>query len=402
MTKGYRYAILDIVKKLLLLIITAICICQFATAQKEAVYYEKIVGTWIGRDNTDIKWVFNPDSSVQHYIGNKLLASYFKYEIVRTSEECGHNYYVEDIYILKMSENTAKSLTDYKIETAGDTYYNCAYIDGIEDSLLSLSGIRNGGHPLILNRQTIPVIKGSYSQEDKYFKSIVGTWTDPDQPNVKWMFDESNNCKWYKDGNILATFTYVLSDVSPECNITVSSPTYKALRLIDSKGSDSIENYCYYVNGITEYLSLTSESGGVYLLERQEVSSSENSMSELNSCTQEYDDWAFVCIRGVMYSQTGSETREEASLQGIDLSSNSLESLAHVSDNQKCAQIQNYIQSVPFIKNIDDNTAFTKYFYVTDQFYFVFWGPEPGRIRLTSVNGVVIAIKKDFSKHWVF
>lgn len=120
-----------------------------------------------------------------------------------------------------------------------------------------------------------------FAQEKSYFQNIVGTWGDPEQPNVKWVFDASNNCKWYKDGNILATFTYVLSDVSPECNITVSSPTYKALRLIENTSTsqflyndsaDPTENYCYYVNGITnEYLSLTPESGGVYLLKRESI-----------------------------------------------------------------------------------------------------------------------------------
>ncbi|MEP0984533.1 hypothetical protein [Ekhidna sp.] len=118
-------------------------------------YYEKIIGTWIERDskNGDDKWIFNADKTAEVYLKGKLFAKYDKYEIVRTSEECRHTTFYDDIYILKMEENALTSPTDYKIENVGPIVYDCSYINGIEDELISLSSTVKGGPPLILIRQ---------------------------------------------------------------------------------------------------------------------------------------------------------------------------------------------------------------------------------------------------------
>lgn len=126
---------------------------------------------------------------------------------------------------------------------------------------------------------------------------------------------------------------------------------------------------------------------------------------EINCCTPQYDSWAESTILiAVLHPDTKQLlNRGEAKLEGVEFSSNDLSSLSHIDQNQTCTQIHNYIQSLPFINDIDENPKSTRYFYETDQFFFVFWGPHRDRMWLRCCgDGIVIAIKKDFSKHWIF
>ena len=134
------------------LIVTALTV----KAQKENYYKEKIVGTWTGRDDSKLKLIFKQDGTASKLRGGKLLANYFSYEIVRTSEACGHTIFYDDIYILKLSEKTSTSPTDYRIENVGSILYVCSYINGIEDEVMSLSSTKKGGPPLVLLRQNQP------------------------------------------------------------------------------------------------------------------------------------------------------------------------------------------------------------------------------------------------------
>ena len=149
---------INILRQALFISIVSCMISSYAAAQKQRIYEEKIVGTWIerGSENGNTKWIFKADKTAEHYLRGKLFTRYQKYEIVRTSEECGHTTFDESIYILQMEENTATSEQDYKIDNVGSVYYHCAYINGIEEELMSLNTTGRGGPPLVLIRQRSP------------------------------------------------------------------------------------------------------------------------------------------------------------------------------------------------------------------------------------------------------
>ena len=116
-------------------------------------------------------------------------------------------------------------------------------------------------------------------EESTYFKSIIGAWYEEADSSVRWVFESSGTCIWYRRSDVIARFTYQLADVSEACGIDQSSSHFKALRLIEitatsrfqyNDQAEATEDYCYHVNGITdEFLSLTPESGGVYVLKKQ-------------------------------------------------------------------------------------------------------------------------------------
>lgn len=121
-----------------------------------------------------------------------------------------------------------------------------------------------------------------------------------------------------------------------------------------------------------------------------------------NACTQQYDDFAKYCVESIMFSPKYSSIREEATLEGMDAGTISIATLSHVSQNSICNQIRNLLVDELNLPYKAVNSKFTRYFYQTDEFYYVFWGAEPGRVLITPITMQKVIIKKDFSQHWVF
>ena len=149
---------INILRQALFISIVSCMISSIAAAQKQCIYKEKIIGSWIERDSEDgsEKWIFKTNMTTEVYSEGELFTRYQKYEIVRTSEECGHTTNYDDIHILKLEENALTSNHKYRIENVGPVVYDCFYINGLDDEMLSLSYTKKGGPPLILMKEDQP------------------------------------------------------------------------------------------------------------------------------------------------------------------------------------------------------------------------------------------------------
>ena len=85
---------------------------------------------------------------------------------------------------------------------------------------------------------------------------IIGIWEYEDEPNNKWKFTNEGKCYWLEGNNIQESFTYVISQTSPQCGYQVSTHPVRDfyLKLTDEEG----DTYCYQIYGIdNEGLSLS-------------------------------------------------------------------------------------------------------------------------------------------------
>lgn len=79
---------------------------------------------------------------------------------------------------------------------------------------------------------------------------IIGTWVLEADINSKWVFTDNGGCSWYYNNDLVDTFTYSISETSPQCGHQVKTGGVEDyyLKLIDS---DS-EEYCYEIFGVSE------------------------------------------------------------------------------------------------------------------------------------------------------
>ncbi|MGE4288569.1 MAG: hypothetical protein AB7E36_07770 [Salinivirgaceae bacterium] len=70
-----------------------------------------------------------------------------------------------------------------------------------------------------------------------------------------------------------------------------------------------------------------------------------------------------------------------------------------IDNEEECANLKNIVQSNPMYNQIDQVTDLRKYFYKTNDFYFIFW--QPRKLSL-GPKRLFLVIKKDYSKIYEF
>lgn len=86
--------------------------------------------------------------------------------------------------------------------------------------------------------------------------NIIATWISEDDINYKLEFKNDGTCIEYYGSLVTDTFNYNISNITPQCGISVlvdQEQETSYLQLVNSDGS----TYCYEINGVGELLSLT-------------------------------------------------------------------------------------------------------------------------------------------------
>lgn len=81
-------------------------------------------------------------------------------------------------------------------------------------------------------------------------EDIVGSWILENDINSKWTFTDDGHCYWYYDSILVDSFTYSISETSPQCGFEVKtggSDDYY-LKLIDHE----YEEYCYEIYNLND------------------------------------------------------------------------------------------------------------------------------------------------------
>jgi len=122
---------------------------------------------------------------------------------------------------------------------------------------------------LILLLSSVLMLSGfQYSIESEQDTSIVGTWVSKEDPNSVWIFKEDGTLIVKYEGVPNDYYTYRISSTSPQCGKNVQTgPNITFLELTEE---NSKQQYCYYINGITdETLSLSMfNKGGVIIFQK--------------------------------------------------------------------------------------------------------------------------------------
>lgn len=99
--------------------------------------------------------------------------------------------------------------------------------------------------------------------------SIIGTWISQEDNNYKLVFN-GNTCTWIYSGQPNTTYSFSLSNTSPQCGEVVPvTSELNYLRLVNS--SNSNETLCYEIYSLTETtLTLRPiEKSGFLIFNRQ-------------------------------------------------------------------------------------------------------------------------------------
>ena len=78
---------------------------------------------------------------------------------------------------------------------------------------------------------------------------VLGTWISENDSKSVWVFETNNICKRYYNNELRATYSFSISQSSPQCGQQVDQSglhTYLSL----TKSSDN-EQTCYFINGLT-------------------------------------------------------------------------------------------------------------------------------------------------------
>lgn len=93
----------------------------------------------------------------------------------------------------------------------------------------------------------------NHSEEDSL---IIGTWISDEDSKWKIVFTADSTCTWYYKNIVTDTYTYKLSNTSPQCgeNVSINAKTLY-LSLTNINNGDEM---CYFFNGCSEeYLSIS-------------------------------------------------------------------------------------------------------------------------------------------------
>jgi hypothetical protein len=92
--------------------------------------------------------------------------------------------------------------------------------------------------------------------------NIIGTWVSEVDANYRLVFNDSGICYSYYGSDILATYSFSISNTTPQCGVSVlvnESEETSYLQLSDVNNGTVV---CYEINGITDLLSLTTVESG--------------------------------------------------------------------------------------------------------------------------------------------
>lgn len=93
------------------------------------------------------------------------------------------------------------------------------------------------------------MVLGALAQDERNL--ILGSWVSEEDSNWKMVFTKDNICNWYYEGELSSSYTYAISNTSPQCDQEVYiSELTSYLSLTDV--SDSIDQYCYEIYGFSE------------------------------------------------------------------------------------------------------------------------------------------------------
>ncbi len=141
--------------------------------------------------------------------------------------------------------------------------------DSYSDSLIG-SGSWAVFPPNVNADSLLAVIEEIHKNHNIVSKSIVGTWIAEKDSKSKWVFTSDLKCKRYYDSVLLSTYTYSISNTSPQCGETVPVEQHTSYLKLTKEGPVNSKR-CYEINGITaEKLSLrVVDRGGLLLFDRQ-------------------------------------------------------------------------------------------------------------------------------------
>jgi hypothetical protein len=78
---------------------------------------------------------------------------------------------------------------------------------------------------------------------------IKGTWISQKDHNSKWVFTKDSTKMFYSN-ELQFTFTYKISDTSPQCGQKVKTGPH--LTFLSLKNVENGRRQCYYINGLTD------------------------------------------------------------------------------------------------------------------------------------------------------
>jgi len=92
---------------------------------------------------------------------------------------------------------------------------------------------------------------------------LEGTWLEENDSSSKWVF-HNNNANYYYDNELIFSFTYRVSDTSPQCGEEVQ--TGDKIEFLELTDTSDGEQKCYYINGLNGDTLSLSPFGQSFLL----------------------------------------------------------------------------------------------------------------------------------------
>ena len=89
----------------------------------------------------------------------------------------------------------------------------------------------------------------SNSDQDK--KLIIGSWLSEDDNSWKLAFTSNNHCNEYINNVLSNTYTFVISNTTPQCGIDVYMNINTEYLQIKNE-NDSTDIRCYLIYGVTD------------------------------------------------------------------------------------------------------------------------------------------------------
>ncbi len=109
----------------------------------------------------------------------------------------------------------------------------------------------------------------SYALVSDQDASISGTWTSESDPSWKMEFD-SNHCNWFVNNEPAGSFTFVISNTSPQCGYDVpTTNNSKYISLTKSDNADDVTCYEIYALSDTTLTLRAINSSGFLVFNRQ-------------------------------------------------------------------------------------------------------------------------------------
>ena len=211
--------------------------------------------------NSDIDLIANPDLLLSNPdIAIQSAMWYYKTEVLN-----------------KIDVNTATvSEATYKINKAGEgltsrkaKFSNAkANIDCNNENIITMKTIKT--KYCIITAILMLINLSLFSQD----ASIIGTWKSEEDSNSEMKFLSNNMCYRYYSGVLEGTYSWTISNTSPQCGVTV--PVDATTSYLQLKGLKYNDVDCFIINGILpEYMSISPvDKGGVILFDRINTSGS--------------------------------------------------------------------------------------------------------------------------------